>query len=88
MLWWTAALNAYFERQERVALDESQSRTTQRMDAPSIRWGCDADRFAIINIVYYSSLCTVHHLPALISSYLAGDNTSSKKLPATKDSTV
>jgi hypothetical protein len=29
-----------------------------------------------------------HHLPALISSYLAGDNTSSKKLPATKDSTV
>jgi hypothetical protein len=30
----------------------------------------------------------VHHLPALISSYLAGDNTSSKKLPATKDSAV
>jgi hypothetical protein len=29
-----------------------------------------------------------HHLPALISSYLAGDNTSSKKLPATEDSTV
>jgi hypothetical protein len=29
-----------------------------------------------------------HHLPALISSYLAGDNTSSKKLPATKDSTI
>jgi hypothetical protein len=28
------------------------------------------------------------NLPALISSYLAGDNTSSKKLPATKDSTV
>ncbi len=27
-------------------------------------------------------------LPALISSYLAGANTSSKKLPATKDSTV
>ncbi len=29
-----------------------------------------------------------HHLPRLISSYLAGDNTSSKKLPATEDSTV
>ncbi len=29
-----------------------------------------------------------HHLPALISSYLVGDNTSSKKLPATEDSTV
>ncbi len=29
-----------------------------------------------------------HHLPALISSYLVGDNTSSKKLPATKDSTI
>jgi hypothetical protein len=32
--------------------------------------------------------CKDHHLPALISSYLAGDNTSSKKLPATKDSTL
>jgi hypothetical protein len=31
---------------------------------------------------------TDHHLPALISSYLAGDNISSKNLPATKDSTV
>ncbi len=30
----------------------------------------------------------VHHLPELISSYLAGDNTSSKILPATKDSTI
>jgi hypothetical protein len=29
-----------------------------------------------------------HHLPVLISSYLAGDNTSSKKLPATEDSIV
>ena len=33
-------------------------------------------------------VATAHHLPRLISSYLAGDNTSSKKLPATKDSTV
>jgi hypothetical protein len=29
-----------------------------------------------------------HHLPALISSYLAGDNKLSKKLPTTKDSTI
>ncbi len=35
-----------------------------------------------------NNLLDRHHLPALISSYLAGDNTSSKKLPATKDSTV
>jgi hypothetical protein len=58
-LWLMAALNAYFEHRERVALDESQSRTSQRMEAPSIQRGCNADRFAIINIVYYSSLCTV-----------------------------
>jgi hypothetical protein len=31
---------------------------------------------------------TVHHLPALISSYLAGDNKSTNKLPATEDSTI
>jgi hypothetical protein len=29
-----------------------------------------------------------HHLPALISSYLAGDNTLSKILPTTKDLTI
>jgi hypothetical protein len=31
---------------------------------------------------------TLHHLPALISSYLAGGNTLSKKLPPTKNSTI
>ncbi len=43
---------------------------------------------AVAVVVVVVVAVAVHHLPALISSYLAGDNTSSKKLPATKDSTV
>jgi hypothetical protein len=73
MLWRTTALNAYFEHQERVALDESRSRMSQRMEAPSIRRGCDADHFAIINIVYYSSLCTVLTLILITVSMGTGD---------------
>ncbi len=48
--------------------------------------GC---RFSIVTAVFkiYTESGR-HHLPALISSYLAGGNTSSKKLTATKNSTV
>ncbi len=59
----------------------TESRCNSKIFIPGfVLLGCLAVRFSWSD--------TRHHFPAVISSYLVGDNTSSKKLPATKVSTI